>query len=380
MADSKSGAKRLYMHVGLPKSGTTFLQARMAANRDRLLREEGILYPSPEQVSVLHAALEVRGSHGTRGFSAEKVAGSWERLTTLVRAHDGTSVVSHEHFSGASVQQIAAARERLEGLEVHVVVTARDPVRQVPAMWQESIKNGATRNFERYGRQIMADLESGEHSRGFWSAQELTEVLRRWGTLAPPERMHLVTAPQAGGDPLELWRRFAGVVGFDPEKMDAEGERANESLGMAQVGLLRDVNATLDGRIRRPAYDRVAKRLFAQRILATQRSSPRAVLPADLFDPLHTLAERWVKEIEASGIQVHGDLADLLPRPLPEGAAHPDEVSDAERYAAAREAIADLLVEVERLQRRRPPAWRRAAPGSLRRVARRLRLSLARAR
>jgi hypothetical protein len=371
MAGSDIGAKRLFLHVGLPKSGTTFLQSRMAANRERLLHE-GILYPT-EPGLMLHAALEVRGSHETRGFSEEKVDGSWEQLTRMAHAHRGTSVISHEHFSGATEQQVAAAGERLEGLEVHVVVTARDPVRQLPAMWQESVKNGDTRSFRRFSRRTMADLERERYSRGYWSAQELTEVLRRWGALVPPERVHLVTAPQAGADPDELWRRLAAVVGFDADEMDAEGEKANTSLGMAQVALLRDVNSTLDGRIPRPHYDRVAKRLFAQQILAGQRASARPVLPSELFEPLHALAERWVKEIEASGISVHGDLADLVPEPPPEDAPHPDDVTAAERYAAAREAIAELLVEVERLQRRSLREPRRVTPGNLRRVVRRLR-------
>lgn len=362
---NSGGAQRLFLHVGLPKSGTTFLQTRMVANRERLL-DAGVLYPSSDDGIMFRASLEVRGSHASRGFTADRVAGSWERLVRTVRAHRGTSVISHEHFSGATEDQIAAAARLLDGVELHVVVTARDPVRQVPAMWQEAIKNGGTRSFEDFVLPIMNDLREGKRDLRFWDVQDLTGVLRRWGTVVPQERLHVVTAD--GSDPLELWRRFAGVIGFDPEAMSLEGQKANASLGTAQVALLRDVNVVLDGRIRRPHYDRVAKRLFAQGILARQLSASRPVLPPDMFDPLRALAESWRDEIEASDIQVHGDLEDLIPSVPPDGSRHPDDVSDAELYAAARDGIAELLVEMSRLQRMRQRRSGRLAAKRLRKA------------
>jgi hypothetical protein len=36
----------VFFHVGLMKSGTTFLQGRLNANR-RLLAEQGVLFPGP---------------------------------------------------------------------------------------------------------------------------------------------------------------------------------------------------------------------------------------------------------------------------------------------------------------------------------------------
>jgi hypothetical protein len=353
-----SGGRRLYLHVGLPKSGTTFLQALLDSNRDRLL-EGGVLYPSPDTGSMFYAAIEVRGTYPFWGLPKEAVEGHWESLCRAVRAHDGVSVISHEILSAATPEQIAAAAEHLQGVEVHLVVTARDVVRQVTAVWQENLKNGDTRSFAKFAKQVMADLDSTDPQLPFWRMQNLSDVLHRWGTLVPPERTHVVTAPRSAGDPLELWRRFAEVVGFDPETMDHRIERANESLGVAQAALLRDVNESLDGRIEQPQYSRVVKEMFAQRMLPRHRSS-RAVLPPDLFGALRELSEAWVKELESTGSRVHGDLADLLPDPPPTDAPHPDDVSDAERYAVAREVVADLLVEVAGLRERRPEAPRSA--------------------
>ena len=62
MGEQTSGAvgpggrrQRLYLHVGLPKSGTTFLQALLAKNRGRL-KESGFIYPFVRPEGMFHAA------------------------------------------------------------------------------------------------------------------------------------------------------------------------------------------------------------------------------------------------------------------------------------------------------------------------------------
>ena len=70
-------------------------------------------------------------------LSEEDVAGSWAALCGRAREHPGTTVISHEVLAGATTDQVRAAIAPLAGLEVHVVVTARDLGRQAPAHWQE---------------------------------------------------------------------------------------------------------------------------------------------------------------------------------------------------------------------------------------------------
>ena len=98
----------------------------------------------------------------------------------------------------------------------------------------------------------------------------------------------------------------------------------NESLGAAEVHLLREINASLDGSIPQPYYSRVVKRLFAQRLLGEVRS-PRALAPEELREPLTTIAQRWVDQIRAAGYVVHGDLEELLPTEF--GTEDPDALA-----------------------------------------------------
>ena len=149
------------LHVGLPKTGTTYLQALLAANRDRL-RAAGVLYPFIRPGAMFHGAVEIRGSHAKFGLSADEVAGTWAALCERAREHDGTTIISHEVLAGATREQIRTALEPLAGIDVQVVVTARDLGRQAVAHWQEEVKLGATYSFAEFeATELRADTGPG---------------------------------------------------------------------------------------------------------------------------------------------------------------------------------------------------------------------------
>ena len=335
----------MVLHVGLPKTGTTFLQALLAGHRDRL-REAGVLYPFVRPGAMFHGAIEVRGSHELFGLSADEVAGTWQALCDRAREFPGTTIISHEILAGATVEQIAAATEWLAGLEVHVVITARDLGRQATAHWQERVKLGDTRSFADFEReQFRADTGPGDPDRPqFWHGQDFADALRRWSTAVPPERAHLVVCPAPGAPPDELWRRFADAAGIDPALADpATVERANVSLGTTQVALLRAVNAALAGRLGPRDHNRVVKREYAERVLAAQRS-PRPQTPHALGEVLEPVTRAWVAEVEAGGYPVHGDLAELRPVLGGPDDPYPDDVDEAAVSALDPGGIADRLV------------------------------------
>ena len=126
--------------------------------------------------------------------------------------------------------------------------------------------------------------------------------------------MHVVCCPPPDADPALLWQRFAGVVGFDPEPRSRPPDRTARTPRWAptEIDLLRRVNVALDKRLVQPDYGRVVKQLYAQELLG-RRPVPRPVVPPEMYDDLVVVGERWVKEIDKAGYDVHGDLAALVP-------------------------------------------------------------------
>jgi hypothetical protein len=336
---------RVVLHVGLPKTGTTYLQTVLAHHRDAL-RETGVLYPFVRPQAMFLGAVEVRGSREKFGLTAEDVAGTWQALCDRVLSHAGTSVISHEILGGAEPDEIAAALAPLAGIEVDVVVTARDLGRQATAHWQEEVKLGDTRSFAELERdQLRADVPEGARPH-FWHAQDYAAALRRWATAVPAERVHLVAGPPPGAPPDVLWHRFAEACGVSQEAdavVDADAVApANRSLTTEAIALLREVNRQLDGRLTPREHARLVKRELAEGRLAERPGTPPRT-PASLADVLMPAAAAWRSEVEAGCYAVHGSLDDLTPVLAGSGDPHPDAVPHGVPDPAE---VADLVREV----------------------------------
>ena len=234
-------ATTVYLHVGLPKTGTTYLQTILWKNRDEL-RRQGILLPGFGPRQHLWASGVVREEPNLANRHADAPR-AWDQLTDEVNAWPGTAVISHEFFAGASPEQVARAVAAFAGAEVHVVVTARDTVSLVTARWQEYVKNGATTPIDGYPE----GEETSPHDAWDWGSLDVADVLRRWSTAVPPARVHVLTLPKPTEPRETLWVRFAALLGIDADRCDASGSEANESLGVVEVELLRRVNADLQG-------------------------------------------------------------------------------------------------------------------------------------
>lgn len=340
--------RRVYLHVGVPNSGTAFLQAALASNR-KALGEAGLLYPAGGgEEQMLRAALDVRGNHKAWARKRSDVEGTWDRLCRKARRHEGTTVIGHELLAGAAPRQIAGARSMLAGLDVHVVVTASDLGQQITAQWQDGVENGRTAGFETFASRIVSDNREHEDAQRFWAAHDIPDVLSRWTSRLPAENVHVV-CPSPPADTGQLWRRFADVIGFDPDVFPSGPQPSTPSLGVTQIDLLRQVNVALDGRLVAPHYGRVVNPYIIGHLLAQDRVS-RPEVPLRMYDDLTAIGERWGKEIDSAGYTVHGDLTELMATPPPQSGPHPDQVDMAAEVKTAAAVVADLLVEVDRLQ------------------------------
>ncbi len=372
-------AKRLYLHIGTPKSGTSYVQAVLRENQDRL-PALGFQYPSAYPGEMYHSALEIRGIAQKWAVPQEKVDGTWARLCERARSFSGTTLISTEFYAAATPEQVDRVVREAHGLELHVVITARDMARQFPAAWQQGIKHGAKADYRTYQKQLMDQADSSARAQSFWSLQHLPEIIERWSSGVPAERIHLVTCPPAGAPSSLLWERFCAVVGLDADSIEPPTEAANTSLGVTEIELLRRLNHVLDKGEDHRFYGRMVNNYFVNRTLRTF-SSPRPQTPPDLVPVFERLAEEWTAAIVASGCTVTGDLADLRPASPTREYVDPTAVPADDVITLAAASIRDLLKEIDRLQHRVDRAGRRAGgrrSGLPRRVARKVRRTLSR--
>jgi hypothetical protein len=336
--------RRVYLHVGAPKTGTTYLQDRLAANRTELGRHD-VHYPLGLQASHFKAAIDLLDL--SWGGQREDARGEWSRLMDRVRRHDGTVIVSHEILSGARPSQVRRAMADLEGSEVHLVYSARDLARQIPAEWQEGIKHRRRRSFARFLTQVQ-NANRTKPTLWFWKAQGLPDVLTRWGAGLPPDRIHLVTVPQPGAPRDQLWQRYCTVFGIDPAWAPVDSDRENVSVGTAETALLRKLNRRLKkAGLKGEDYRRLVRQVIVHDTLAQRPAMTRATLPPAAYGWVDEIAQEWVDWVEGSGIHVVGDVADLRPPPPQEPAAwkNPDKPRRADMVDAALDALVAVTLE-----------------------------------
>lgn len=351
----------VYVHVGPPKTGTTYLQDVVWRNR-ALLAERGLTVPGREQIDHFHAALDLRGLD-FGGHRDPAVAGAWQRLVRRTRgAATDKVLISHELLAGADDGEIEAVVEALAPAAVHVVYGARDLARQLPAVWQESLKNRGTRSYDRFLGAAL-NPRSRDLGRGFWRAQHPVRALERWSKQVPSDRIHVVTLPQAGAPQTALWERFCVAVGLDADGCDLDVARANSSLTAPEAEVLRRLNKALPRTLDWPAYERIVKRRFNE---LAERSGPgaRLTVPRQYRATVESFSADLVAELDDAGYDIVGDLADLVPVDASFGRGSKPSAGRVTRTAVR--MLAEAMVERDAAERSAVRRARRAVHRVLR--------------
>lgn len=331
--------EKVFWHIGLPKTGTTYLQQILWANPDAL-RRDGITLPGAGHRRHLWAALDLQ-ERPTLLRRHPDAPGTWDRLAGQLERAGGAGLLTHEFFCGCTQQQIRRGLDRLRPASVEVIITARDAHGMLSAGWQEMVKNGGRRSLG----EVAASRSTSEFS---WQTWDLHGVLERWVAEVPPEHIHVIPMPAPGSPPDLLWQRFAEVVGLKGDYVLPD-RPVNTSLGLAQVELLRRINPHL--RDMNSAFDRghwIRGRL-AEGLLGRQ-SGDRFVADPELLEDCRARSRRAVELIRDRGVRVHGDLSTLsVPDDFP-GRRTVGSATDAELLDAAAELVADMLAVIRDLE------------------------------
>jgi hypothetical protein len=334
------GQGRLALHVGAMKTGTTYLQGRLFANKSTLAHRH-VLLPGKQWRTQSRAVWGLLNGEGRQ----------WRRMAHRISAHEGLSVVSMEFLAAAPEAKARALRDSVE-VDIDVVITARDLNRAIPAMWQESVRNGRTWTYDRYVAAVPASRpglgDAREASRAgthFWRQQDLVSIARTWAGVVGPERVTVVTVPPPGAPRDLLWERFTSVVGLDREGL-VPGESSYESLGAASAQVMRRFNELFEHNDLTFAQSQVARKVvLAGEVLGRRKPDEPAIgLAVEPWVVEETA--RVVADLQALGVRLEGSWDDLTPVDVP--GIDPGTLDDAEVAEAAIAGLAGFLETVVR--------------------------------
>jgi len=146
MSQGPRQTRHAFIHVGLPKTGTTSIQKTLAASRD-ILRRHAIAYPgSEEDHAILIALFHPKGPQHfhlvKRAISDPQSAAN--RLLTEALQGKGDLILSSEYLHNIGEAGARKFHDRLSqaGFDVRFICYVRHPVDLAVSSAQQSIKMG----------------------------------------------------------------------------------------------------------------------------------------------------------------------------------------------------------------------------------------------
>ena len=342
---------RLYVHIGLQKTGTSYLQSVLRRSSDEL-RAQGLDLVPGSMRETVWLMLDVRGRYDPEADPAGAGRAVAALPGQLAASTTPCALITEESLAPATEEQIQRLLDACASHEVHVVLTVRDLGRQIPSSWQQRLRTGSAEPLADYLARLRKT--EGSATSRVWRQKDITQVLSRWGKFVPAERIHVVLVPGVGGPRDLLLHRFCHVLGVDPERLATEAPRTNEALGHVGAELLRRINGRLDERLdkdlrHRQVFGAVVKRYFALGVLGSD-SGRRVRMPAEQEEWCRSVSAKYVAFLGEGGYDVVGDLDDLVPHPSSfsdEG----NEPTETELLDAGVDALASMLAD--RLEERR---------------------------
>ena len=376
------GSRRVYVHIGEPKTGTSFLQHALWRNRAQLAAQ-GVVLPGYSYGGHARASQDLREVRWQAGDPADPWIGEWDVLTGQALRTRDAAVISNELLAACNARQADRAVQSLLPAQVHIVVTVRDFATLLPAEWQEAVKCRGIVPWEQWLAGVIGAAPDPDRRRRlwFWTVHDTLAILALWSRHIPSDQVHVITLPPQGGTN-ELWLRFASALGIESGTIDLPQGRANSSLGLAEAEFLRRLNEALPDRMPRWFYTWNVKRILANDVLSARPAQMRLVLPPGEYAWAREQSEILVAGLRDSKYHIVGDLAELLPSPATEGRVPPpslpveDMLEVAVRATAAladRQYRGDIITSSSDLTVGMDPARRQPhKPGSPRRTIRRL--------
>lgn len=258
---------KLYLHIGVAKTGTTSIQDFLYLNR-ALLARQGVLYPASvvDQVISLYDCR----SHNSMCWNQQ-----WARSTQRLRSEMLASGCSRVILSSEILQQqlncVGQIREfhswlvQLGFEHIEVIVYLREPGAWFCSYISQLVRNSTIR------RHYADDLTQllPEHYDDPRNILDYRETLEDWGAVFGREHLHVRLFERSFLHEGDLLRDFLQVLKLDwNEDFQIPKQASNERLNLLEIELFRSINNicpghTLDIRnsVRRIIYLRAGRHL-----------------------------------------------------------------------------------------------------------------------
>lgn len=212
--------KKIILHIGSEKTGTTYLQNLLSANRDILLKS-GIYYPEIGFSKTAHFSLVAALHEVDHGIPLEfapqdktyTIESEWmpliNELNSQKKAH--TVILSAEHFSSRlrqkGLEKLKEILSQLNGYEISIIYYARSEDDFFESWYSTFIKAGGKESIESTYQKLRYNKWMFDHH----------FILKLWSEFLPEAQIHAISYDEEKQNGT-LLSRFKQLVGI-PENL-----------------------------------------------------------------------------------------------------------------------------------------------------------------
>lgn len=303
----------ILLHIGVPKTGTTALQAALSNNRFDL-KSQNVLYPSQWRNAHHRAAWAVTertwGWKG-RGGTTTPIK-HWNSLVKETKTNK-TVVLSSEFFCEASADQAKKIVSDLGVKRLEVVITLRPFGKLLPSAWQQYLKYGVKLTYPQWLRAILNEPRDLAPTPTFWMRHDHPALIQRWVELVGRDKITLVVVDDSNHE--FIYQAFEKLLNLSSGTLQKRKEKiSNRSMTLAEAEFLRQINLHQPDNATWDRYESFVRRSMMHEILNSsivEESPKKLTTPAWAAEKANKIAAKYTDQISAMDLKILGDLRQL---------------------------------------------------------------------
>ena len=303
--------KKLIIHPGFHKTGTTALQQALSEVRAEL-SQANFNYPRIAGTAHHRAARSVIektwGWKNRGGRSADPI--EWKKLERKLSSNNGTAIVSSEFFSEANQMQLANLAKRLDGADIQVIFTWRPLPFMLASSYQQYLKYGMKKSYAEWLDSIFEVPGEAKFTPSFWKRNLHGDVVARWVETFGEENVSLIAVDET--KPTYLYESFADLAGI-PSGLLKEPVQVeiNRSLTFTEASLLLEINRTYPNDGDWESYEIFIRKGNIKALTGSNKfevSDEKILTPDWAIAKAAELNSQSVAQIKSLGIKIIGDI------------------------------------------------------------------------
>ena len=346
-------AKKIIVHAGFHKTGTTAIQSSFfAATKE--LGEAGITYPQVGGKAHHKAIYSLMGKTWgweDRGgvLATDK---KWRDFIKQVKRAKSTALISSEFLCELTEEQIARFKKDLGCSDVTIYFTLRPLLKIIPSAYQQHLKIGIKSNYEKWLHSILDEPGVSTITPSFWIRHMHGDVLAKWVEHFGRENVIVIVVDEK--KPEFMYQEFNNLLslklGLLKPQLDQD---SNRSLTLDEITLLNTINKKFSKKRSWHDYETFIRNgsiKYLTNKVVPDPEAARLLTPQWAVDIAKNVSKRNVEQIKLLGIKIIGDLDSFESAQIPIG--ENPEVTMIPVDLAAKALVAMDLRVIEKLPTR----------------------------